>query len=68
MVTVFLKSMKLLKCSVSTDIKMCTFTKLKKINYKTVLLLKFLDFPKNLTVMWETWVNPYIGKIPWERA
>ena len=34
-----------MKCSISTDIKISTFTKLKKKNYKTVLLLKFLDFP-----------------------
>jgi len=22
---------------------------------------------KNLRVMWETWVNPCVGKIPWRR-
>ena len=45
LLTEFLKSVKLLKCPISIDIKMSTFTKFKKRNYKTVLLLKFLDFP-----------------------
>ena len=31
------------------------------------------DFPvaqviKNLPAMWETWFDPWIGKIPWRRA
>ena len=23
---------------------------------------------KNLPAVWETWVNPWVGKIPWRRA
>ena len=37
-------------------------------NSKTKWLLLVAQLVKNPPAMWETWVNPCVGKIPWRRA
>ena len=36
-------------------------------NSKTKWLLLVAQLVKNPPAMWETWVNPWVGKIPWRR-
>ena len=58
--------------SISLQVKDCCKKLKKKEKKKATPLFENWGFPgglagKELAAIWETWVNPWVGKIPWRR-